>query len=260
MSIYRQGSADNDIVAVMPRDQWITSLCLILSLMLVGQAFVSKALAISDDASGSTILPNGKNGTALVDKLMANVSSLGTYKYDGTQEAQSGKKVLNASGTFYFKPTDLMRVEVKQFGSKTGSVLVKSPGGKIKAKGGPQMFGIKMSLAPDSRLLQMPNGLSAFDCDLSSLFSRLKKEAASGCKILATENPIQLANLGKSVIVIESQMASDAGNKVVDRVFIDPSLKVPMQWDLFENGKFQSRSKFEDYQTNLSLDDSQFTM
>ena len=55
-------------------------------------------------------------------------------------------------------------------------------------------------------------------------------------------------------------MASDSGAKVVDRVFLDPSLKVPMQWDLFENGKFQSRSKFQNYQTNMQLDDSQFTM
>ena len=142
----------------------------------------SKALATIEDASDSTMIPNGKSGTALVDKLIANVSSLGTYKYEGAQEAQTGKKVLKASGTFYFKPVDSMRVEVKQFGSKTGSILVKSPKGKIKAKGGPQMLGIKMSLAPNSRLLQMPNGLSAFDCDLSSLFGRLKKRQHQAAK------------------------------------------------------------------------------
>jgi outer membrane lipoprotein-sorting protein len=244
----------------MPRDQQLPSLFLILYLMLAGQAFASKALAISDDVSDATILANGKSGTALVDKLMGNVSSLGTYKYDGTQEAQTGKKVLKASGTFYYKPTDLMRVEVKQFGSKSGSILVKSPEGKIKAKGGPQMLGIKMSLAPDSRLLQMPNGLSAFECNLSSLFGRLKKEAASGCKILCAEQPIQLENLGKAAIVIESQMASDSGAKVVDRIFVDPSLKVPIQWDQFENGKFLARSKFQNYQTNMRLDDSLFSM
>jgi hypothetical protein len=74
------------------------------------------------------------------------------------------------------------------------------------------------------------------------------------------EQPILLENIGKPAIVIESQMASDSGAKVVDRIFIDPSLKVPIQWDQFENGKFQSRSKFQNYQTNIQLDESQFTM
>ncbi len=256
----------------MPRNRPISSFChmvslilslilsSILSLILAGQALASKTLATTDDASDSTMIPNGKNGTALVDKLMKNVNSLGIYKYEGTQEARTGKKVLKASGTFYFKPATSMRVEVKQFGSKSGSILVKSPEGKIKGKGGPSMMGIKMSLGPDSRLLQMPNGLSAFDCDLSSLFGRLKKEAASGCKILSADEPMQVESLGKPAIVIESQTASDSGAQVVDRVFVDPSLKVPIQWDLFENGKFQSRSKFQNYQTNLKLDDSQFTM
>jgi len=229
-------------------------------LVIAGQAFVTKALAASEDQSDSTILPNGKSGAALLDKLIGNVSSLGAYKYEGTQEAQTGKKVLKASGTFYFKPANLMRVEVTQFGSKSGSVLVRTPEGKIKAKGGPQMLGIKMSLTPDSRLLQMPNGLSAFDCNLSSLFARLKKEQAAGAKILSAEQPILLETLGKPTMVIESQMASDSGTKVIDRIFLDPSLKLPIQWDQFENGKFQARSKFQNYQTNIQLDESQFTM
>jgi outer membrane lipoprotein-sorting protein len=244
----------------MPRDKRIPSVRIILYLLLFGLAFNSKVLAFSDDQSDSTILPNGKSGTALLDKLVGNVNSLGAYKYEGTQEAQNGKKVLKASGTFYFKPTNLMRVEVGEFGSKSGSILVRTSEGKIKAKGGPQMLGIKMSLSPDSRLLQMPNGLSAFDCNLSSLFARLKREEASGAKILSAEQPILLETLGKPTIVMESQIASASGTKVIDRVFLDPSLKLPIQWDQFENGKFQSRSKFQNYQTNMQLDESQFTM
>ncbi len=244
----------------MPRNLRLPSLCLMLSLLLAGQAFISKALAIPEDASDSTMVPKGKSGTALVDKLVGNVSSLGAYKYEANQEAQTGKKVLKASGTFYVKPANSMRVEVKQFGSKSGSILVKSSNGKIVGKAGPQMMGIKMSLGPDSRLLQMPNGLSAFDCDLASLFSRLKKDAALGDKIIQTEQPIQVESLGKPAIVIESQTGSDEGAKIVERVFLDPTLKVPMQWDIFENGKFQSRSKFQNYQTNMQLDNSQFTM
>jgi hypothetical protein len=244
----------------MTRHPRLASLCLTLSLMLAGQAVSSKDLAPPDDASDTTMVPNGKSGTALLNTLVGNVSSFGTYKYDGTQEARTGKKVLKASGTFIFRPASAMRVEVKQFGSKSGSILVKSPSGKITGKGGPQMLGMKMSLGPDSRLLEMPNGFSAFDCDLASLYGRLKKEVASGCKILAAEQPIQVEGLGKPAIVMESQMTSDDGPKVVDRVFVDPSLKVPMQWDQFEKGTFHARSKFRNYETNMKLDDSEFTL
>lgn len=244
----------------MPRDQRLLLLYLVLYLVLVGQAFTSEALAISSDPSDSPILANGKSGTALLDSLMANLSSLGTYKYEGIQEAQNGGKILKASGTFYYKPIDLMRVEVKQFGSKSGSVLVRDAEGKIKAKGGPPMLGIKMSLTPNSRLLQMPNGFSAFDCNLSALYERLKKEISSGYKLVWAEQPVQLENVERPAIVIESQAASDSGTKVVDRIFFDPILKVPVQWDQFENGKFHARSKFQNYQTNLKLDDSVFTL
>ena len=101
---------------------------------------------------------------------------MGCYRFDASQEAVTGNKVLKATGTFYFKPANAMRVEVKEFGSKSGSTLVKSPDGELKGKGGPSMFGMKMKLQPDSRLLRMPNGLSAVQCDLGSLLKRLEKE------------------------------------------------------------------------------------
>lgn len=244
----------------MPREQRLPLLCFIVYLVRVGQAFTWEALAILNDTSDSPILLNGKSGTALLDELMANVNSLGTYKYDGIQEAQIGGKALKASGTFYYKPIDLMRVEVKQFGNKSGSVLVKGLGGKIKAKGGAPMLGIKMSLDPDSKLLQMPNGFSAFDCHLAALFERLKKDVSSGYNLVWAEQSVQLENLERPAIVIESQMASDSGTKVGDRIFVDPTLKVPMKWDQFENGKFRARSSFQNYKMNLQLDDSLFTM
>jgi hypothetical protein len=167
--------------------------------------------------------------------------------------------VSKATGTFFYKPTNSMRVEVKDYGSKSGSILIKGANG-IKGKGGPAMFGMKMSLDADSRLLRMPNGLSALDCDLGSLLNRLKKEASAGAKIMVGNEPINASSLGTRVIVVEAQKPEDATTPVLDRVFIDPVKKVPVQWDLFENGKFQSRSKFQNYETNLQIDDSQFKL
>jgi outer membrane lipoprotein-sorting protein len=235
------------------------SLCLWL-LMSVSQSLTVKATGAPADADPSSMLPEGKNGAALVDQVAGHVNSIGNYKFDGSQEAQNGNKVLKAVGTFYFKPANSMRVEVKSFGSKSGSVLVKRADGSIKAKGGPQMFGMKMSMQPDSRLLKMPNGFSAVECDLASLLKRLKQEAASGYKMVSANEPMNVERLGTRAIVLESQKADDSGTAVVDRVFIDPVKKLPVQWDLFVNGKFQSRSKFQNYETNIQMDESQFNL
>jgi outer membrane lipoprotein-sorting protein len=238
------------------------SFSLLLLLLTNSSRLPSEAAASKGapaDTSTSSILSQSKSGTALVDQLIGQFNNFGSYKFDGSQEAHSGGKVSKATGTFFFKPTNSMRVEVKDYGSKSGSILIRGGDG-IKGKGGPAMFGMKMSLQSDSRLLRMPNGLSALDCDLGSLLNRLKKEAAAGCKIIVGNEPINVESLGARVVVIEAQKPDDSATPVVDRVFIDPVKKVPMQWDLFENGKFQSRSKFRNYETNLQIDDSQFKL
>ncbi len=218
------------------------------------------SIAFADVNDGTPMLPQGKNATALVDKLIGRVNSLDCYKFDASLEARTGNKTSKASGTFYFKPTNAVRVEVKKYGSKSGSILVRSQDGKIRGKGGPQMMGMKMTLSPDSRLLRMPNGLSAVECDLGSLLKKLRKEAGSGLKLVSTEQPMQIEGLGTRAIVIESQRTDDASDAVVDRVYIDPSQKLPLQWDMFENGKFWSRSKFQNFQSNMHLDDSEFSL
>lgn len=228
--------------------------------MLAGEAFVSKRTVAMEDASIAPIIPQGKSATVFVDKLIARVNSLGGYKFDGFQEARRGDKILKATGTFYFKPRNAMRVEVKDYGSKGGSVLVKNQDGKIIGKGGPQMFGMRMTLTPDSRLLQMPNGTSAVESDLLTLLNKLKRGETTGCKLISADTPIQVDGLGKPVIILESQVSGTSGTAVVDRVYLDPSQQLPLQWDVFADGKFQSRSKFQNYQTNMRLDDAQFNL
>jgi outer membrane lipoprotein-sorting protein len=236
-------------------------LYLVAVLITVCQGGATNAIAsVGDATTASSILRDGKNGTALVDSLIGHVNSLGTYKFDGAQEALEGSKTVKASGTFYFKPTNSMRVEVKEYGSKSGSILVKGRDGKIEAKGGARLLGMKMTLTSDSRLLRLPNGTSAVESDLASLLKRLKKQASSGYKLVSTSEPVTVDGLSKRAIVLELQKDGTEAPVVVDRVFIDPAQKLPMQWDSFQGGKFQSRSKFQNYQINVQLDDSQFTI
>src|SRR5262249_21858852 len=244
----------------MPRFQGFALLCLLLYFFIASQMVMAKTTVLPADTSASSILPGGNSGTAVLDDLVKHVDTLGAYKYDASQEAHKGRKVVRASGTFYFKPVRAVRMEVKDYGSKSGCIIVRSPDGKIRGKGGPQMWGIKMTLEPDSRLLRLPNGLNVIESDLASLYNRLQKQAASGCKIVYAHQPIRVKSVGTPVIVLESQEAGGSGAAVLDRVFIDPSRKVPLQWDQFEKGNFLSRSKFNNYQVNARWDDSKFKL
>jgi outer membrane lipoprotein-sorting protein len=244
----------------MPGNKLLAVLCLLFLSVSNGQAALAEAAANVPDASVSSILPDSKSGVGLLEQLIRHVSTLGDYKYDAALEALDGSTVVKATGTFYFKPASAVRMEVKDYGCKSGSILVKSSDGKIVGKGGPHMWGIKMTLGPDSRLLRMPNGLSAVQCDLSSLWQKLKNDTVAGCKIMSTLKPIKVESLDVPVIVIESQLAGESGVAVVERVFVDPFRKVPLQWDMFDKGRFQSRSKFENYQINAHWDESQFVM
>jgi outer membrane lipoprotein-sorting protein len=243
--------------SVMPGSQMFVSLCSLTVLStFASRAIAAAAPGTTPDSSVSSMLPDGKNGTALLDQLLKNAGALGDYKYDATLESYAGKKVLRATGTFYFKPVNSVRMEVKDFGCKSGSILVRGSDGKIKGKGGPQMWGMKMNLGADSRLLKMPNGLNAVESDVVSLYRRLKAEAAGGNKVVSGNGPMKVDSLSSPALVLESQ----SGSKVMDRVFIDPVKKLPVQWDLFDDGKFQSRSKFQNYQINAHWDDSQFSI
>jgi outer membrane lipoprotein-sorting protein len=249
----------------MPRYKLLFSLLLALSLIPASGSQLANAKAERadvefQDTSPSTMLSNGKNGAPVLEEMVRHVNEMGDYKFEGIVAALRGKTVIKAAGVFYYKPHDEIRVEVKDYGSKSGSVLVKRRDGKVVGKAGKQMFGIKLTLTPSSRLLQLPNGVSALESDLMSLFNRVKKEVSSGEKLVSTDQPIKVASVATPVIVLESQASGASGPEVVDRIFIDPSQKLPVQWDLYENGKFLSRCWFSSYQPKEHWDESEFNL
>jgi outer membrane lipoprotein-sorting protein len=81
-----------------------------------------------------------------------------------------------------------------------------------------------------------------------------------GCSIVSSAEPIQVGSLGKPAIVLEAQKTGGSRPTVVDRILIDPKQQLPLEWDMFENGSFQSKSKFNNFQTNIQLDDSKFKL
>ena len=209
------------------------------------------------DTSTSTMCSGGKNGTPLMDEMVRHVKDMGDYKFDGTVNSVKGEKVVRATGIFYYKPANEIRVEVKDYGSKSGSILVKTKDGKVIGKGGKSMLGMKMTLSPDSRLAMMPNGVSAVQCDLMSLLDRIKREVGSSGKLVTSGEPVKVESLPNPVIILEGQLP---GESMATRIFIDPSQKLPIQWDLFDGGKFSSRCMFKSYEAKENWDDSQFQL
>ena len=237
----------------------LSSLFLASCLILANGLWLAPAEAggAFQDTSTSTMCSGGKNGTPVMDELVRHVKEMGEYKFDGTVNAVKGEKVTKATGIFYYKPANEIRVEVKDYGSKSGSILVKTKDGKVVGKGGKSMLGMKMNLTPDSRLAMMPNGVSAVQCDLMSLLDRIKREVGSSGKLVTSGEPVKVESLPNPVIILEGQLP---GESMATRIFIDPSQKLPIQWDLFNDGKFSSRCLFKSYEAKENWDDSQFEL
>src|SRR6516225_4395561 len=115
----------------MSRYSLLSSLFLALSLILANGSRLATveagdSSAAFQDTSTSTMCSSGKNGASLMDEMVRHVKEMGDYKFDGTVNGVKGQKVTKATGTFYFKPQSEIRVEVKDYGSKSGSILVKT--------------------------------------------------------------------------------------------------------------------------------------
>ena len=232
------------------------TLPLLLAITVVSGSPVSAKAAASKiiDSSGAQALPVNADGNKFLDQVTNHVKDLGAYKFDGHLDTLKEKGLSVNSGSFIFKPTSLLRVEVKDGGFKSGSVLVKKRDGTVRAKGGRALLGMKMTLDPDSNMLTLPNGLNILQCDLLSLLQGLRRDVASGKKIYATEAPVQIDS--NQLFVLETR---DAGQSS-QRVFVDPHQLIPVEWVIYKNGKVFSTVKFSNFQQIPNLEEKIFEL
>ncbi len=234
------------------------TLSLALGFNLASPAGAIKNTAELPDVPAQALInTNSKDGPKALQMLMDNIKSLGPYKFEGLLTTKKPDKVCVDSGNFYFMPSSQLRVEVMGKGFKAGSILVKDKTGTIKAKGGRSLLGMKMTLEPDSNMLQLPNGLNILKCDLLSLVNWLQSQVSSGQKVYCSEAPLQVASMATKVYVLEAHEPSGA---LSHRVLVDPQLKVPIEWDIFRDGKFFSAVKFTNFQVVPAMDDSLFKL
>lgn len=235
---------------------------IILAALALGHHLPANAAGRSPTASPaeavstSSSLLNGKenvDGEAFWRQLMDRVRSSKDYVYESTLIANLKGKPISEQGRFYFKSPNMVRFEVTAAKGKTGSVVVRQPDGKIRAKAGGLLGGITVTLSPDSRMLRTANGINILDSDLVSLMQRVRDEAKGQGKIITTKSPTRIPGYD-SVYVVEL-LNNDF---VLERIIVDAARQLPIEWLLFEQNKLDSYVKFTSLKMNSGNADDLF--
>jgi outer membrane lipoprotein-sorting protein len=206
-----------------------------------------------DETSPHASITKAVSGAPTVSALLKSIQRLKTYKFRSSMTVTNAKPP-QSNGTFFFKSPKLLRVEVEKPGPKAGTKVVLNAEGNVRVKG---MFGITMTLAPDSRLLKLPSGKFVTECDYLSLLNELSREIGSGTKVTASQIPLSLTHEHGKVIVVET-LESGHDKNVDQRILIDPKLNVPIRWFGFKNGQLVTTVKFDDVQIDPSIADDMF--
>ncbi|MDR3615370.1 MAG: hypothetical protein P4L53_17560 [Candidatus Obscuribacterales bacterium] len=199
--------------------------------------FVSMALSTGFQAANSAEDPI-KDGRALFEKMQERANTLQTYRFHSILDTFQKDKQITGKIDFYFKKEHQIRIEVKSSDMKNGSIVVEEASGRIRAQGGPKMFGMKMTVNPDSRLLIAANGFNIVRSDLSSLYSHVANLLNSGhhAKVSATPNENDV-----DILEIDGPQ-----NEVVERLFVNRETQTPVRWDLYRNATLFSTMKISE--------------
>jgi outer membrane lipoprotein-sorting protein len=211
----------------------------------------------ADDSLAQKVTGDGKKLVELAYKI---ASDLRDYKFESVLYMCKPKPHQSGAGTYFFKRPNLVKLEIKSFGIKDGTVVVRQPDGRIRVVGGPKLRFLKMNLDEDSRMLQTPNGFNVIKSDFASLLAGVNAALASGSKAKATPAPVLLDRLKQNVSIVELIKPDKGEEKLTDRIFIDPQTYTPVEWDIFRNGDRYSVTLFENFNANIGLQDDQFQL
>jgi outer membrane lipoprotein-sorting protein len=239
-------------------------LAVLTCLIAFGRAAEAQGTGVTptnfDLVTPQPLIPEATNGAPLVSALLKSIKEFKSYRFRAAVRALKDGKFKDSAGTFYFKAPNLVRVEVEGHGPKAGSKLIRNASGQIRFKGGPALFGITMTLEPDSRFLRLPSGHLVTECDYASLLQDLSKKIAAGLEVTTSPAAITLNHEPGKAIILEAREPGQSANFVSQRFLIDPKTNVPISWARFKNGKLNATVKFENPRINLDLGDDMFNL
>lgn len=211
---------------------------------------------VSVSAEESQLGSEAKDGGPFLDNLYNTSNKLDTYSFHSTLQTYKDKKPKLNDGNVFFRKQHCIRIEVTEPGMKNGSIVVKQPDGIIKGQGGPKMFGFKMTINPDSRMLFTYNGFNILESDFASLYSHIKDLRSSGAKVFVSPTPVSTSCVGRADIM--EIVKPESG--VVERVYVNPQTKIPVEWDIFREGRLFSTLRISNFKDELTLSDDLFQL
>lgn len=197
-------------------------------------------------------VPKVEDGNAVLQQMTDKVRQMRSYVFDSTLTTYQHGRAQTETGKFYFKAPNLVRFEAKRAGSRSGAVVVRQPDGKIRGKMGGLLSGIKVTLAPDSKLLKTSHGFNVMESDLLSLL-QLTRNKAKGKSIRVGRAPASASSkeVPQSLQILE---VVEPDGYVTDRVQLGAD-KLPVQWALFTGKDILSITQFANLQAQDLADD-----
>lgn len=198
-----------------------------------------------------------KDGTELLNSLLNTVSKWNDYCCESELTMYEHEKTVESGCKMFYKSSQL-RIEVIGGGFRNGTIVVRKKDGSVRAQGGIALAHFKMNLAPDSRMLILPNGTNASKGDFPTLFTEIMEEVAhGGYKCRVSTGSINDTVAGSVVIMDIIQPGDGAKQR---RIFLDANHKLPVRIDLYKLGNRLSTVRFKNLQINTGLQDELFSL
>ncbi len=197
-------------------------------------------------------------GQSVVESAYTNFNGYTDYQVETRLTGLMKDRLKEGAARFFFKKNKRVRVEVTKGSLNQGAVIVRREDGVVRGCGGGMLKYVKLTLEEDSRMLQLPSGHSIVNADMASLLSEVRSRVRKGAKAKLSSTTVSGKYWKAPVKVIElNEVASET---VTDRIYINPKTYVPLEWDFFRDGVLISVTFFDNFQSNVGLEDSLFNL
>jgi len=219
-------------------------------------AYADSKMPLAGVESSETLEKLGektKDAGKFLQELTEKLKVLDDYWYQSevfTYPEHSKTKL--ESGKFYFKKENRVRVEATS-GRNSGSIVVRRKDGLVRAKAGPLLLGITMTLHEDSALLICGDGTNVLHSDLLSQMMQLHSNIRTGSRGIVTVQPVS-TDLG-NVLVMD---VCSTGDVPADRIIVNAATGLPVELIHYERGAVFARTLVKNLKVNSGLADGLF--
>ena len=146
---------------------------------------------------------NWQSGLPLISVMQGHVDSLADYQFDSNLEGVSKNELKKGGGRYFFKRDNRVRLEVNSGGMNNGCVVVRKEDGTVRGAGGGMLRFVKMTLQPNSRILNLPNGYNVLKSDLSTLLDEVAQKAKAGAQVKVSAGTVHDKRFHMPVKVVD---------------------------------------------------------